>query len=103
MKRTTVDTEMKDPAMLNRALAALGVSFREDGHRVSLLSEDWEGVVIDTKTGSIACATSQAARAKTLRRHYAEAQFWAEAARQGIEVMSQSLHGRPLTRSDVCT
>lgn len=95
MKRTTVHTEMKDPAMLKRALAALGVSFRADGHRVRLLSEDWEGVVIDTKTGSIACAASQAEAARRLRQHYAEAQFGAEATRQGIEVVSRivDVHG----------
>jgi hypothetical protein len=91
MSRTTVMTKMTDRVLLKHALAALGVSFSEEGHRLRLLSADWEGVVINVETGAIDCAASQEQRAGRLRQHYAEAQFWAEATRTGIEIQSRTV------------
>jgi hypothetical protein len=94
--KVTYNSEIKDLATAKQALTRHGITFREQGSQLHLLSGDYRESVIDTRTGRITSGDSDRVRYDgskigLLRQYYAEAMILDECNRDGIQIES---HGQ---------
>jgi hypothetical protein len=85
-------SEMRNKVLLRSTLARLGVSYEVKDDAFRLRGRGLEGVTVDVSTGEVVLLDGVDHRVvDSLRQHYAEAQFLAEAARHGIDVLSRTV------------
>ncbi len=90
-KRITVKTEIKDKGHAITALKSAGLAYEEMGStQLRIKSGDLANATIDLTTGVISGDSDFAGHRRetfgTLRKHYTEAKFRHEAAREGVQI-----------------
>ncbi len=94
--RVTVQTEVKDVAMAQKALDNLGVRYRQSDKKFTLLSGDYSDTIIDCTTGVITSGDVDHNRIDhgklgLLRQAYSEAKYRAEAFEKGILIQDREV------------
>ncbi len=84
--RLSTRTDIRDTTFLRQAAEALGLRVRSRSE-VAVVSPDLPGMaVVDLATGVLSAPAEWRTVIGQLRKHYAEAQFRAQAAREGVEI-----------------
>ncbi len=82
-------TDIRDTALLRKAAEALGLRVRSRSE-VKVVSPELPGMaVVDLATGVLSAPAEWRPVISQLRKHYAEAKFRAQAAREGVEIRSR--------------